>query len=407
MKNLFLLFSFTLLLSSCSLIETSDKKAIKICQQSKIQIETNNDFASMLFSIYGLGTNATWLDFANIIAKKNNTVKYNWYAEKSGEENIFIVSFIDEQGWGHRWEVDVAQNIVKYVNQNEYLSRKYGLSRFGGSDEFEVVNIQQNELKIKNKSDNWGGSSDQEVVYVIKASVLNKTDKIITSASLNGKLKLIFKEKTIEEEGNYNSGFKKSISENNPWEPSTSREFYIYTNGMEKMYLNYLPEYVLFCLNLTAEDPVGYKFDKDIAENDLKETWQRLSKKGNQQQERVSDNLKFLLDMDGKYPDDVKLLEVPLIENRVKKLIGERFDFMKTNWSVESPMKIKDNYFIASACQAHNCYNTQFIIVIDLYTDIMSVGIREELHATTFSESNIELPPPITFWISDTIKTAI
>ncbi len=44
-----------------------------------------------------------------------------------------MVAFTDERGWGHRWEVIIDEQIVKHINANEYLSRKYGFSRIGNS----------------------------------------------------------------------------------------------------------------------------------------------------------------------------------------------------------------------------------------------------------------------------------
>ncbi len=272
MNKLLLYIGLIVSLTACSLFENKEKKAIEICQKAKVQFQTDNAFANLILNVYGLGNNASWLDFANMIAKQDPNKKYDWHAKKTGDNKYYIVDFTDPDGWGYRWEVDIEQQIIKSIGQNEYLSRKYGLSRFGGNDKFEVTDIEQSELKIDKQYSYWDGNSSN-IVYIIKAVVMNKTNKTITTANIDGKLKLIFQDKTITGEGNYESGFKTKISEKRPWEPNTTRQFYIKTKGIEKIYLNYIPEYVVFDISLKAEDPVGYSFDKDIADMDLKKNW--------------------------------------------------------------------------------------------------------------------------------------
>jgi flagellar biosynthesis component FlhA len=107
-----------------------------------------------------------------------------------------------------------------------------------------------------------------------------------------------------------------------------------------------------------------------------------------QQQANIStsENLEFLKNLNGKYPDEVKLLDNPALIKRLKKLLGNRFKFLKETWAVESPIKIKDNIFVASGCQAHNCGSTNFIIVVDLSKNVMLAGVREEDQVKTYSE---------------------
>lgn len=263
LKNLLTLIVIVFF-SSCQLFDNQNKQAIEICQKAKVQLPSDNIFSNLFFNINGLGANATWLDFANMMAKQDPNKKYDWHAQKTDDGKYYLVDFIDEDKWGQHWEVDVEQKIVKNINQNEYLSRKYGYHRFDKNQDFEVTKIQNNTLKLVNG----------EIYYLIKASVLNKTNKTIISATIDGELKLIFKEKTVKGTGNYESGFKSSISKNNPWMPNATRDFYIKTKGIEKIYLNYIPEYIVFNISLKAEDPVGFSFDKDIADMDLKDIWE-------------------------------------------------------------------------------------------------------------------------------------
>ena len=94
----------------------------------------------------------------------------------------------------------------------------------------------------------------------------------------------------------------------------------------------------------------------------------------------------FLANYNDKYPYDVNLLDNPIVKKRLKNLIGTRFAFLKETWAVETPIKVENNTFIASACQAHNCAATNFIIVVILKSNTMYVGIREEEVIKTYSE---------------------
>ena len=112
----------------------------------------------------------------------------------------------------------------------------------------------------------------------------------------------------------------------------------------------------------------------------------------------VKSNLEYLYDMKGKYPNDVGLLEQAEMSERIIDLIGERFSFVKNNWNVESPIKVTDEYFVPFPCQAHNCPSTNFIIVVDLVSDYLSIGIREEGDIETYYEDERGKPEPISNW---------
>ena len=90
-----------------SILKNKKKKAIEICQKSKVQLQSDNVWAQLGFAIYGLTAGATWLDFANMLAKQDPNIKHDWTAEKTKEDGTYLVSFVDENGWGHRWEVTI------------------------------------------------------------------------------------------------------------------------------------------------------------------------------------------------------------------------------------------------------------------------------------------------------------
>ena len=79
-----------LILSSC-MFNAKEKRAIEICQKAKVQAETGNALADMFIAAYGLGANATWLDFANMIAKKEPNKKYSWEAKGTENKSVYLV----------------------------------------------------------------------------------------------------------------------------------------------------------------------------------------------------------------------------------------------------------------------------------------------------------------------------
>jgi len=304
MKHITLIFGVILLLTSCDFLEIKEKKAIETCKKAKVQIGGLDNIWNLLgLQLSGLTAEATWLDFANIIAKKDPNTKLEWSAKKTEEEGLYLVSFADERGWGYRWEVNVDQQIVIHVNGNEYLSRKYGLSRLDRDGKFKITDIATNTLKIEKGSFSAFSYDDKKkVVYIMKGSVVNNTGKNLTEAKITGELQVIFKDKTLKSseamEWAYfasKSGFKKRISKSNPWKPNEKLDFDIKTKGIDEIYVQYDPEYVFFNVNISAEDPIGFKYDKVIEEYDLKDKWKNLRKSDRVQYRNDNDKSQRLL----------------------------------------------------------------------------------------------------------------
>jgi hypothetical protein len=97
----------------------------------------------------------------------------------------------------------------------------------------------------------------------------------------------------------------------------------------------------------------------------------------------------YLKKLNGKYPYEVKLFEKTEFYQRLKKLLGTRCEFLINNFDVQIPIEIIDDFFVAEACQAHNCgyLGTEFIIVYDFSNDVMYIGIREDGEIKTYSEN--------------------
>ena len=262
-------------LTSCDLFENKENKAIDICKKAKIQSDAT-DMRSFLRTI-SMGTDATWLDFANMLASQQPNEKLSWSAQKTKEDGVYIVGFVDEQGWGYRWEVTLDHEIVRSVNGNAYLSRKYGISRFDKDSNFEITDITADTLKLERKY-SYSSDNTMEIVYIMTGSVINNTDKVLTSADISGNLQVIYKDKTIRSSENRDSGFKRTVSKTKPWNPQEKLEFSIKARNIEELYLQYDPEYVFFSVEISVEDPVGYSYNKAIEEYDLKDKWENLKK---------------------------------------------------------------------------------------------------------------------------------
>lgn len=265
MKNGIYIMLVTLLLTSCNLFKSDEDKAIELVQQSK---STEIDDTK------------TWLDYANERAKEEPNKKHFWKAEKTDSAGIYLVSFQDEKGWGVRWEATLKEKIVKKITGNDYLCMKYELTRFDPEQLFEISNVTLDTLKVEGEKLEQGfweslfsnPKYKNVVVYRFEADVTNNTDKFITDAQIKSKLKLIFEEKTIIG-ANSSSSFSNSISKSKPWGPGEKKSISIRTKDIDKVYLNYKPPYVVFEINMEAEDPIGFSYDKNIWEVNLTDKW--------------------------------------------------------------------------------------------------------------------------------------
>ncbi len=89
---------------------------------------------------------------------------------------------------------------------------------------------------------------------------------------------------------------------------------------------------------------------------------------------KSSERVKFLKNLNGKYPFDVNLLKNPLMKKGIKNLTKDKFTFLMKYFNVQTPIVIDNNLFIAEGCKAHECPETNFIIIVDLTKDVLYVG---------------------------------
>ncbi|MDI9873832.1 hypothetical protein [Flectobacillus rivi] len=111
-------------------------------------------------------------------------------------------------------------------------------------------------------------------------------------------------------------------------------------------------------------------------------------------------SMTFLRKLQGKYPFDVKLFNSQSLTTRLKKLLGNRYQFMVSTWAVEVPIEVKNNLFVANGCEQHNCGATNFIIVYDFTKNNLSAGIREGDKVNTYSEDGSN-SPRVMQWVNN------
>jgi len=140
--------------------------------------------------------------------------------------------------------------------------------------------------------------------------------------------------------------------------------------------------------NDNYNDSINYKSTRFEPLTDQNNTNAANDESTNDQDDDTGTNkLEFLKELNGKYPNEVKLLENAALIERLKKLLGEeRYNYLNETWAVETPMEYKDNIFLASACQVHNCASTNFIIVYNFSTNILYAGIREDNQVKTYAD---------------------
>src|SRR5690625_6051300 len=79
-----------------------------------------------------------------------------------------------------------------------------------------------------------------DVVYIMKGSVINNTDKILTNAEISGELQVIFKDKALKSSNDRDSGFKRKVNQSNPWKPKEKIDLYKKKNNIDKNTIKYV-----------------------------------------------------------------------------------------------------------------------------------------------------------------------
>ena len=109
-------------------------------------------------------------------------------------------------------------------------------------------------------------------------------------------------------------------------------------------------------------------------------------------------NLDFLNKYKGKYLGQEKLFDNPILKERLRKMLGSRFDFIYLIWETEAPIEINNGILYAWAMQAHSGGDPEVVFMADLNKDVLYVGIRENGKVELYSEDGSEVPQKMNEW---------
>ena len=112
----------------------------------------------------------------------------------------------------------------------------------------------------------------------------------------------------------------------------------------------------------------------------------------------ANSDLSFLKKLDGKYSSD--LLEHPKLKARLKAMMKDfgHYDFInKEVWQTLIPNRIEGNYFIAEGMQLHSGGDPSAIIIVDLITNLIYVGVRDQIEYL-YTEKGTENPEILKKW---------
>lgn len=97
--------------------------------------------------------------------------------------------------------------------------------------------------------------------------------------------------------------------------------------------------------------------------------------------------LSFLASYHGKYANQSKLFEKKAFTQRLKNLMGDRFDELYTKWMLETPIEVKNDVFVAKGSELHMPGIVDFIVIFDLKNNVMYAGMKNNLTYELFSEN--------------------
>ncbi|MBK9256981.1 MAG: hypothetical protein IPM42_15980 [Saprospiraceae bacterium] len=67
----------------------------------------------------------------------------------------------------------------------------------------------------------------------------------------------------------------------------------------------------------------------------------------------------------GKYPDEIKLFDNFGIEPILREMMGEKFNQMKTEWNVETPIESDDRILYTTGCKKSACNDQFYLLIMD------------------------------------------
>lgn len=112
----------------------------------------------------------------------------------------------------------------------------------------------------------------------------------------------------------------------------------------------------------------------------------------------TASKLEFLEAFKDRYPNDVNLLHIPEIENRMRKLMGKEYDYVISIWEVETPMEIINGEFYAWGMQAHSGGDQSAVLMADIKKDKLFMGVRNDAKVNVYAEDSTDIPKRLLDW---------
>jgi hypothetical protein len=102
----------------------------------------------------------------------------------------------------------------------------------------------------------------------------------------------------------------------------------------------------------------------------------------------------------GKYPFIDHVLDtLPYFSNRLQSLLGVKFDLLKELIFVQFPLHIEDQHFVTTGgCKQHLCTVNDAIVIYDLLSNNIIVGMRNSDTSMFYSEKQCGAPNALIKW---------
>lgn len=115
---------------------------------------------------------------------------------------------------------------------------------------------------------------------------------------------------------------------------------------------------------------------------------------------KTAADLSFMRAYDGQYPGDAKLFDNPRFKSRLRKLLGNQYNYLvKDVWQVEIPIKVGNDFLYAWAMQAHSGGDPAATLLADFHTNTLYVEIIKDHTTILYSEDgSTALPKALADW---------
>lgn len=105
-----------------------------------------------------------------------------------------------------------------------------------------------------------------------------------------------------------------------------------------------------------------------------------------QNESSINKGLSIILQNEGKYPREIKLMENDAFSKRMKSLLGDAYQTMKDNFQTETPIVSEDGIYKITGCKQHDCPAFMTSIYYDAKKDNLYVIIEKGEDKQSFLE---------------------